>query len=242
MLPPAAMVHKPIEACATKFVHTSTNKVRCPVNASEYPVMLASDHQLAAFLLPVLRIFSCGEPAFACCGIGGPECAPSSYICFLLLPIDVVDPLQWTPEGRRLITGCSTGEFTLWNGMTFNFETILQLSPECRQAHDVAVRAMRWSHNDNWLVSADHNGVIKYWQSNMNNLKMFQGHREAIRDLSFSPTDSRFATASDDSTIKIWNFQEGMEDRTLTGRDPGFALYNDGEEFWLTGISGPLDF
>ena len=34
---------------------------------------------------------------------------------------------QWTPEGRRLITGASSGEFTLWNGLTFNFETILQV-------------------------------------------------------------------------------------------------------------------
>lgn len=35
--------------------------------------------------------------------------------------------LKWTPDGRRLITGASSGEFTLWNGLTFNFETILQV-------------------------------------------------------------------------------------------------------------------
>ena len=35
---------------------------------------------------------------------------------------------QWTPEGRRLVTGASSGEFTLWNGLTFNFETILQVN------------------------------------------------------------------------------------------------------------------
>jgi hypothetical protein len=34
--------------------------------------------------------------------------------------------LCWTPEGKRLITGASSGEFTLWNGTAFNFETILQ--------------------------------------------------------------------------------------------------------------------
>lgn len=38
--------------------------------------------------------------------------------------------LAWTPEGRRLITGASSGEFTLWNGLTFNFETILQVSAD----------------------------------------------------------------------------------------------------------------
>ena len=34
---------------------------------------------------------------------------------------------QWTPTGRRLITGSQTGEFTLWNGQSFNFEMILQV-------------------------------------------------------------------------------------------------------------------
>ncbi|KAJ3216615.1 hypothetical protein HDU67_009222 [Dinochytrium kinnereticum] len=128
---------------------------------------------------------------------------------------------QWTPEGRRLITGASSGEFTLWNGLTFNFETILQ-------AHDKAIRSMVWSHNDTWLISGDDSGVIKYWQSNMNNLQAFAAHKESVRDLSsvtppphltvtFSPTDTRFASCSDDGTIKIWSFGEAREERTLTG-------------------------
>ena len=39
-------------------------------------------------------------------------------------PINVV---KWTPDGRRLLTGSTSGEFTLWNGMGFNFETIMQV-------------------------------------------------------------------------------------------------------------------
>lgn len=84
--------------------------------------------------------------------------------------------LAWTPEGRRLVTGASSGEFTLWNGLTFNFETILQ-------AHDSPVRTMVWSHNDNWMVTGDHTGFVKYWQSNMNNVRMFQAHKEPIRGI-----------------------------------------------------------
>lgn len=55
--------------------------------------------------------------------------------------------------------------------------------PYVLQAHDSSVRAMRWSHNDLWMVTADHAGYIKYWQSNMNNVKMYQGHKEAIRGI-----------------------------------------------------------
>ncbi|KAL7271298.1 pre-mRNA cleavage and polyadenylation factor (CPF) complex subunit [Rhizina undulata] len=122
-------------------------------------------------------------------------------------PINVV---KWTPEGRRLLTGSSSGEFTLWNGMGFNFETIMQ-------AHDCAIRVCQYSHAGDWLLSGDQDGLVKYWQPNFNNVKIIQAHNEPIRDLSFSPTDAKFVTASDDGTLKIWNFNEGVEERTLTG-------------------------
>ncbi|XP_065225352.1 uncharacterized protein Wdr33 isoform X2 [Planococcus citri] len=118
--------------------------------------------------------------------------------------------LAWTPEGRRLITGTSSGEFTLWNGLTFNFETILQ-------AHDCPVRTMVWSNNELWMLTGDHSGYIKYWQSNMNNVKMYQGHREAVRGVSFSPTDNKFVSCSDDGTVRLWDFVTCNEERIFRG-------------------------
>lgn len=116
----------------------------------------------------------------------------------------------WTPEGRRLITGASSGEFTLWNGLTFNFETILQ-------AHDASCRTMVWSHNDQWMITGDHSGFIKYWQTNMNNVKMYQAHKESVRSLSFCPTDNKFASSSDDGTVRIWDFVRCHEEKILRG-------------------------
>ncbi|CAH1772782.1 unnamed protein product [Owenia fusiformis] len=116
----------------------------------------------------------------------------------------------WTPEGRRLITGASSGEFTLWNGLTFNFETILQ-------AHDTSCRSMVWSHSDQWMITADHGGFVKYWQSNMNNVKMYQAHQDPVRGLSFCPTDQKFVTCSDDGTVRVWDFLRCHEERVLRG-------------------------
>ena len=42
---------------------------------------------------------------------------------------------------------------------------------------------MVWSVDANWMITADASGYIKYWQANMNNVKMFQGHKESIRGL-----------------------------------------------------------
>ncbi|KAK6842600.1 Polyadenylation factor subunit 2 [Apiospora arundinis] len=122
-------------------------------------------------------------------------------------PVNIV---RWTPEGRRLLTASSSGEFTLWNGTGFNFETIMQ-------AHDVAIRAMAYSHSDDWLISADHDGTIKYWQPNFNNVQVIHGHQDPIRDLAFSPNDAKFVTASDDSTLKIFDFSGGVAENTLQG-------------------------
>lgn len=148
---PSAAYRSSAQAITTNLVHSSTNKIRCPVNI-----------------------------------------------------------VRWTPEGRRLLTGSSSGEFTLWNGLTFNFETILQ-------AHDHAIRAIEYTKSGAWILSADQGGVIKYFQSNMNNLQILTAHREAIRDLSFSPDDSRFVSASDDSTMKLWAFEEAREEKSLKG-------------------------
>ncbi|XP_048581038.1 pre-mRNA 3' end processing protein WDR33 isoform X2 [Nematostella vectensis] len=151
ILPPSCMPDNPINAVTTKFVRTSTNKLRCPI------------------------------------------------FCVV-----------WTPEGRRLVTGASSGEFTLWNGLTFNFETILT-------AHESPVRAMVWNHHDSWLLSADHSGIVKYWQSNMNNVQMYEAHKEPVRGLSFSPTDNKYASCADDGLVKIWDFYRCMEEKTLRG-------------------------
>lgn len=153
MLPPAAFGNRAETSMATKFVHTSTNKIRIPI-------MVA----------------------------------------------------KWTPEGRRIVTGSRAGEFTLWNGFTFNFESIMQ-------AHDHAICAMTHSHSDDWLLSGDREGIVKFWQPNFNNLNILKAHEEMVRDISFSPNDTKFVTASDDGTLKVWNFNDSSEERTLKGHN-----------------------
>lgn len=61
--------------------------------------------------------------------------------------------------------------------MGFNFETIMQ-------AHDCAIRVAQYSHADDWLLSGDQDGIVKYWQPNFNNVKVLQAHNEPVRDLS----------------------------------------------------------
>ena len=104
-------------------------------------------------------------------------------------PVRVV---TFMPDGRRLLSCSQNGEFTLWNGMSFNFETILQ-------AHDCAIQAACWSKNENWLLTGDDAGRIKYWQTNLNNLKSVNargtpevsaGVRQTMYSVEIQRTDS----------------------------------------------------
>ncbi|OWZ32714.1 polyadenylation factor subunit 2 [Cryptococcus neoformans var. grubii Br795] len=118
--------------------------------------------------------------------------------------------VRWTPDARRLLTGNDKGQFTLWNGASFNYESITQV-------HDDSIRSFTYSHNGQALVSADKGGTIKYFTPHLTNIHGFQGHREACHDVSWSPNDERFVTCGDDGLVKIWSYREAKEEKSLSG-------------------------
>ena len=123
----------------------------------------------------------------------------------------VIPAITWTPEGRRIVVATYNGEFSLWNGSSFNFESLMQ-------AHDSAVTTMKYSHAGDWMISGDTDGYIKLWQPNFNMVKELEhAHTECIRDIAFSANDSKFVNCSDDNVLKLWNFSNGQQERVLTG-------------------------
>jgi polyadenylation factor subunit 2 len=82
--------------------------------------------------------------------------------------------MAWNPDGKRLITGSHTGEVGLWSGLNFLHEAGMQ-------GHDCPIRSMNFTHNENWFVTSDDRGWIKYWQTNMNVIHSFQAHQEPVR-------------------------------------------------------------
>ena len=157
-----------------------------------------SPHSIPNFLLPA---------GYAGLETSVPKVMVHTSTNKIRCPVNVV---KWMPDGRRLLTGSTSGEFTLWNGLTFNFETIMQ-------AHDSAVRAMAWSKSGTYLISADQNGTVKYFQSNLNTLQAFTAHADSARGLAFSPDDSKFASGGDDSLLKVWDFDSAKQIRELSG-------------------------
>ena len=71
---------------------------------------------------------------------------------------------------------------------------------------------MIWSNNEHWMLTGDHNGFVKYWQSNMNNVKVYQAHNDPVRGLTyvkmlqFDPKNSILFIDSSSCTVKRNSF------------------------------------
>lgn len=127
-------------------------------------------------------------------------------------PVTIV---RWMPEGRRLLAGVHNGEFMLWNGMSFNFETVTAMGSS-------SLRTAEWSNKQDWLVAANDEGTVFYLQPTLNLTHQFKAHDSPIRDVAFSPTDTKFVTASDDNTLKIWDFTSSTNESTF--KDHGWDV------------------
>ena len=125
----------------------------------------------------------------------------------------------WSPQAHYLLTGQSSGEVIMWNGLTFNFHA------PC-QAHNTGTRTMIWTHKEHWLVTGDDEGKIRYFQSSLAQVQQYAAHYRdegpdglpqlaIVRELCMSPTDAKLASCSDDATVKIWDFENCVCERTL---------------------------
>jgi len=123
-----------------------------------------------------------------------------------------VNALAWARDGRRAVTANQNGEFTLWNGVAFNFEGLIA-------AHNSAVRSLAWSRSGATLLSGDTKGAIKYWESTMTPVKeILSTHGgNAVRGLQFAPSDAKFCSCADDGTVRIWDWELFKEERILAG-------------------------
>lgn len=122
-----------------------------------------------------------------------------------------IHAVKWTPDARRVLVSSYSGEFTIWNGSNFGFESIMQ-------AHDAPIFSLEYAHNGRWLLSGDQTGCIKFWQPNFNNVNIIQNaHENAIQGLAFSANDSKFVSCSDDQHLKVWDFTTGQSEHSFKG-------------------------
>lgn len=110
-----------------------------------------------------------------------------------------INSVAFMPEHSRVMTASSGGELTCWNTYHYTFERLFQ-------GHDASAQVIRWNRGGTFLVTADVEANVRYWDPAMKLLEDFKAHRDVVRGIDFAPGDAKYVTCSDDGVVRQWDF------------------------------------
>lgn len=117
----------------------------------------------------------------------------------LVQELGVVLDATWSPDGRQLALGLTTGVVSIWRADLS--ERLFEL-----EGHPGAVTQLAWASGGAVLSSADETGTIKTWETATGTLvSTLYGHRQKLTSLCALPDDGYLMSASADGTLKRWD-------------------------------------
>uniref|UniRef100_A0A8C6JB39 Uncharacterized protein n=1 Tax=Melopsittacus undulatus TaxID=13146 RepID=A0A8C6JB39_MELUD len=172
---------------------------------------------------------------------------------------DKVDSIQFSNSGDRFISGSRDGTARIWHFEQAEWRSIL-LDMSDRLPGDACseedkfmkpkVTMIAWNQNDNYVVTAVNNHLLKVWNSCTGQLLHdLVGHADEVFVLETHPFDSRIMlSAGHDGNIFIWDITRGTKTKhyfnMIEGQGHG-AVFDckfspDGQHFACTDSHGHL--
>ncbi|XP_009946492.1 PREDICTED: bromodomain and WD repeat-containing protein 1, partial [Leptosomus discolor] len=172
---------------------------------------------------------------------------------------DKVDSIQFSNSGDRFISGSRDGTARIWRFEQAEWRSIL-LDMSDRLPGDTCseedkfmkpkVTMIAWNQNDNYVVTAVNNHLLKVWNSCTGQLLHdLVGHADEVFVLETHPFDSRIMlSAGHDGNIFIWDITKGTKTKhyfnMIEGQGHG-AVFDckfspDGQHFACTDSHGHL--
>ncbi len=124
--------------------------------------------------------------------------AEDQIIRRLMGHMNVVYDLDFSADGRLLISGSSDSTARIWNVATGETTQVLK-------GHKKSLSEVAFSPDGERCVTGSQDGTAAIWSiASGQRLTTLQGHTKEVRCLDWSPDGSRLATGSYDYTIRLW--------------------------------------
>jgi WD40 repeat protein len=155
---------------------------------------------------------------------------------------DWVWSVQWSPDGKRLLTASDDGTARIWE--PFGGKELLSLTNDGEE--NIAL----WSDDGTQVLTVvrvltddEENWNIILWDSHSGEkLVVMEGHIDTVYCAYWSPDGSRILSGSKDSTARIWDAKTGELLRSLEHNDDVLrARWSpDSETFVTVGYDAPV--
>uniref|UniRef100_A0A8C2T8Y8 Bromodomain and WD repeat-containing protein 1 n=1 Tax=Coturnix japonica TaxID=93934 RepID=A0A8C2T8Y8_COTJA len=166
---------------------------------------------------------------------------------------DKVDSIQFSNSGDRFISGSRDGTARIWRYEDAEWKSILLDIDMCSEEDKFMrpkVTMIAWNQNDEYVVTAVNNHLLKVWNSCTGQLLHdLVGHADEVFVLETHPFDSRIMlSAGHDGNIFIWDITKGTKTKhyfnMIEGQGHG-AVFDckcspDGQHFACTDSHGHL--
>uniref|UniRef100_A0A8C3XWQ3 Bromodomain and WD repeat domain containing 1 n=1 Tax=Chelydra serpentina TaxID=8475 RepID=A0A8C3XWQ3_CHESE len=171
---------------------------------------------------------------------------------------DKVDSIQFSNSGDRFISGSRDGTAHIWRFQQTEWRSILldmaDRLPGLKQIKEdrfmkPKVTMIAWNQNDDFVVTAVNNHLLKVWNSYTGQLLHDMGHTDEVFVLETHPFDSRIMlSAGHDGNIFIWDITKGIKTKhyfnMIEGQGHGAVFdckfSSDGQHFACTDSHGHL--
>ncbi|XP_044535627.1 apoptotic protease-activating factor 1 isoform X1 [Gracilinanus agilis] len=119
--------------------------------------------------------------------------------------------VQFTPDGRTLISSSDDSTVQVWNWQSEEFVFL--------KAHQEPVKDFRLLQNSR-LLTWSFDGTVKVWNILTGKVeKDFICHQGTVLSCDVSPNATKFSSTSADKTAKIWNFESTFPLHELRGHE-----------------------
>jgi uncharacterized protein with WD repeat len=111
----------------------------------------------------------------------------------------IFDSVEFSPDGKRVISGDRTNAICLWD-----VETGKRICTFGEQ-HSGFVYSTAFSPDGRWLVTGSEDTTLAIWDMESGKrIRTFKGHSGDVRSVRFSPSGRRIVSGSGDSTVLVW--------------------------------------
>lgn len=110
----------------------------------------------------------------------------------------LINHVQFSPDGRWLLSGSFDKSVKLWDGVTGKFLATMR-------GHVGPVYQLSWSADSRMFVSASKDSTLKVWELRTRKLKVeLPGHSDEVFAVDWSPDGSTVASGGKDRVVKLW--------------------------------------